>query len=96
MALPVSFRWDEEFIARVDEARGDVPRSTWIRRTVEMRLAGELSPQWVVTRSGSAPPPDKDFSHLAGVPVVRASALRSRQHAATCRCGICVPVKGKS
>jgi hypothetical protein len=40
MALPVSFRWDEEFVKRVDVARGDVSRSLWVRRAVEERLAG--------------------------------------------------------
>jgi len=42
MALPISFRWDEEFVARIDAARGDVPRSVWVRRAVERALSGEL------------------------------------------------------
>lgn len=38
MARPLSFRWDEGFVARVDAARGDVPRSVWVRRAVEQAL----------------------------------------------------------
>lgn len=36
---PVSFRWSDEKLARVDAARGDVPRSVWVWRAVEARLA---------------------------------------------------------
>lgn len=39
MALPVSFRWDPEFVAKIDAARGDVSRSLWVRRAVEHQLA---------------------------------------------------------
>ena len=39
MTLPVSFRWDEGFVAAVDLARGDVPRSRWVRVACELRLA---------------------------------------------------------
>lgn len=35
MAVPVSFRWDEDFVRRIDAARGDVPRSVFVRRAVE-------------------------------------------------------------
>jgi hypothetical protein len=38
MAKPLSFRWDEDFVARIDEIRGDVPRSTWVQRAVELRI----------------------------------------------------------
>lgn len=40
MTGAVSFRWDEEFVARVDRARGDVPRSVFVRRAVERALEG--------------------------------------------------------
>lgn len=39
MARPVSFRWDESLVGRIDAARGDVPRSVFVRRAVEARLA---------------------------------------------------------
>jgi hypothetical protein len=42
MAQPLSFRWDEGFVARIDEARGLVPRSAFVRRAVEQAL-GTLS-----------------------------------------------------
>lgn len=44
-ASPLSFRWDEEFIARVDAARGAVPRSAFVRECVEsvMRSGGRGS-----------------------------------------------------
>jgi hypothetical protein len=35
MALPLSFRWPQEFVARIDIARGDIPRSAFVRRAVE-------------------------------------------------------------
>jgi hypothetical protein len=39
MVKPLSFRWDVDFIARIDEARGeDVSRSAWVRRAVELRM----------------------------------------------------------
>jgi len=34
----VTVRWDEEFVAKVDGARGEVPRSEWIRAAVESVL----------------------------------------------------------
>lgn len=37
---PVSFRWEEEFIARVDGARGEMPRSAFVRQCVEERMNG--------------------------------------------------------
>lgn len=39
MALPVSFRWADDFVARIDEARGLVPRSTFVQAAVERVLA---------------------------------------------------------
>jgi hypothetical protein len=36
---PLSFRWDPEFVARIDDARGDVPRSKFVRRAVERVLS---------------------------------------------------------
>lgn len=38
MQQPVSFRWSQELIRRVDAVRGDVPRSRWVRRVVEQAL----------------------------------------------------------
>lgn len=38
MSQPLSFRWDEEFVARIDEARGLIPRSTFIRAAVEKEM----------------------------------------------------------
>lgn len=40
MAVPVSFRWDEDFVKRIDGARGDVSRSRFVRRAVERALVG--------------------------------------------------------
>lgn len=33
-----------ELLAAVDEARGDVPRTVWIRRAIEQRLDTETAP----------------------------------------------------
>jgi len=38
MKLPVSFRFDTELMARVDLARGDVPRVVWVARALEREL----------------------------------------------------------
>lgn len=35
--LPLS----EELLKAIDEARGDVPRTVWIRRAIEQRVAKE-------------------------------------------------------
>ena len=40
MALPISFRWDDAFVHRLDAARGDVPRSAFVRKAVEAALTG--------------------------------------------------------
>lgn len=43
MARPLSFRWDEEFVARIDAARGLVPRSAFVRSAVRAFLdAGDM------------------------------------------------------
>jgi hypothetical protein len=31
----------EELLAAIDKARGDVPRTVWIRRAIEQRIAKE-------------------------------------------------------
>lgn len=36
---PVTFRWDEDFLARVDQARGSTPRSAFVRNAIEVALA---------------------------------------------------------
>ena len=52
MTLPVSFRWSEEFVGRIDRARGDVPRSVWVRRAVERALE-----EWVCSSALGPPAP---------------------------------------
>jgi hypothetical protein len=41
---PLSFRWSKEFVAQIDAARGDVPRSTAVRRAVEAWLTSQGAP----------------------------------------------------
>lgn len=36
---PLSFRWDEDFVAKIDEARGPVKRSPFVREMIERGLA---------------------------------------------------------
>jgi hypothetical protein len=42
MAQPLSFRWDPEFVARIDRARktplGEVSRSAFVRDAVELAI----------------------------------------------------------
>lgn len=35
---PFVVRWDRGLVERVDRARGDVPRTVWVRRLVEREL----------------------------------------------------------
>lgn len=42
MALPVSFRWPDDFVARIDAARGLVSRSAFVRQAVEEKLEPPL------------------------------------------------------
>lgn len=37
---PVLLQFDDELVAGIDAARGDVPRTVWIRRACEMALPG--------------------------------------------------------
>jgi hypothetical protein len=38
MSQPLSFRWDKAFIERIDDARGLIPRSAFVRDAVERKL----------------------------------------------------------
>ena len=59
MALPISFRWDDAFVHRLDAARGDVPRSAFVRKAVEAALSG--SKQMM-----ERPPPKQEPSEAVG------------------------------
>ena len=39
--LNINLTLPEELLEAIDEARGDVPRTVWIRRAIEQRLAKE-------------------------------------------------------
>src|SRR4051812_1481958 len=39
MSQRVEVVWPDEFVARIDVARGDVPRTKWIQRACEAALA---------------------------------------------------------
>lgn len=38
MAKSVNFRWSDEFVATIDEARGDVSRSKFVQRAIREKL----------------------------------------------------------
>jgi hypothetical protein len=40
MPDPVSFRFPDGLVERIDEARGDVPRTRWVVRALEAALGG--------------------------------------------------------
>jgi len=40
-----------ELLEAVDKARGDVPRTVWIRRAIEQRLADERTYQQALARA---------------------------------------------
>lgn len=43
MTKPLSFRWPDEFVARIDEKRGSVSRSRFVRDAVDAYLRWEFS-----------------------------------------------------
>lgn len=73
---PLSFRWEPEFVARVDAARGREPRSAFVRRAVERALeAGEAREPVSAGRfSGVELPPP---------------AGNVNGHAINCKCAVC-------
>lgn len=84
----------DELVARIDAALGvGQPRADFIRRAVEQALghsglasdsgsaaARRPDPASAEQLEGKAQPADESFSHLAGVPVVRASALAAKPY----------------
>ena len=88
----LSFRCDEDLLARVDAARGHEPREHWLRRAVE-RALGDAE---AVTRSRRAAE-----AIVARPDRVSASAVKtarelladerylSRAHAPSCKCPVC-------
>lgn len=97
MAQPLSFRWPKDLIARIDQARGLVARSAWLKDAAETKLAGEP----VDVGNGGARSEAKDpLRHepvaSGSVPTtvgVKASVPRhnTSAHLPTCRCLICKP-----
>jgi hypothetical protein len=66
---PVSFRWDMPFLARLDEARGGTPRSTYVRRAVEAWMGSEGYEVWDwVTRSQMKTRPGYPTVEKPGLP----------------------------
>jgi len=43
---PVSFRWDAHFLGRLDEARGNIPLSVYVRRAIEVWMWTEGHEVW--------------------------------------------------
>lgn len=85
MRRNVTLSFDDEFLVRVDRARGVVPRS----RFLEGLLVGGGSVKGVereaLLMEGLGSPGE---GLLEGEPVAR-----PRGHLSTCRCGVCRPVK---
>lgn len=52
MAQPISFRWDEDYIARIDAARGDMKRSAFVRAAVD-RVLDAPTPSRPATAPGT-------------------------------------------
>lgn len=57
--MRVNVSLPDELAQRVDRARGDVPRSRWIRRLIENELAAPPEPP--------RPNPPSNFDRLQGV-----------------------------
>lgn len=90
MRRNITLSLDDEFIRRMDEERGEMPRSRWIESG---RLAGPVFP----------PDPDEPPSRVAErspVPPAKVEPPRearplptARRHSPTCSCGVCKPPK---
>ena len=72
MVQPLSFRWDPEFVAAIDAARGDVSRSLWVRRAVEQAL-GEVNES-----GGVGPCRPLERAQASSAPAERPDALPNR------------------
>ena len=44
-AKNVNFRWPPEFIARIDGARGLIPRSAYVRQALERQMEEDETPR---------------------------------------------------
>lgn len=83
MAAPLSFRWDEAFIERVDAARGSTPRSAFVREAVLAFVECEEE-QELATAAKLAPAVHR---HITAI-------LRPAQHhLPRCTCPVCRPPK---
>jgi len=79
MAGPLSFRWHEAFIARIDEARGDMPRSRFVREAVEEKLASGRSAGVAAPAPAPAPAVRSKVEAPAPVPVPKVAEAGSPQ-----------------
>jgi hypothetical protein len=86
-ALPL--RIDEKLLARVDEARGDVPRTRWVERALEEKLArsGVKIPVGVRNESDEARAPSSPV-------VAQIGSTPERPPSAPKRGAYVCPVKG--
>jgi len=110
MALPVSFRWDDEFVATIDAARGSVPRSAFVRAAVEAMLSA-ANGHAIIERHQPHPEPSAPGTVARGRqpsvahatparPVAVAASARPsaspRSHLPRCACAICKPPKARA
>lgn len=101
-----TLRLSEELLAEVEGLRGDVPRSVWVRRALEMRVEAEREAR--SERPGPVASADTrealSFPTPHDEPDPRMLARRASNtlvdegaqwggaaHLPTCRCGVCKP-----
>jgi hypothetical protein len=76
MALPISFRWDKEFIDQIDAMRGAVPRSAFVRAAIEQALAAAKdAPDRSMREQHRGPMPRADSGGQVTPSSPRASAI---------------------
>lgn len=102
MAQPISFRWDEDYIARIDAARGDMKRSAFVRAAVD-RLLDAPAPSRPATPPGTTArgrspkathaKPDGPAKVAAAVTRDPARGLNANGHLRFCKCPVCQPPK---
>ncbi len=95
MAQPISFRWDEDFIAAIDAARGKTKRSTFVRDAVE-RALDPSTPASPAQPSRSATPAACVKAPMAAISLDSSRGLNANGHLMFCICSMCKPPeKGK-
>jgi hypothetical protein len=86
----IEVRMSTDMVGRIDQARGLVPRGTWIKAALEQALAREGGQVTGPLRIDAQKLAETVTGSMgAKLPVRRKETVR--KHAATCKCPVCKP-----